>query len=82
MAAEGTLLQLDGSQHDWLEERGPRLSLLGAIDDATGMVPAASISARFSSVWLATCPRLSPVTIALAFSSRASAQAMRCIMRR
>jgi transposase len=41
MAAEGTLLQLDGSQHDWLEERGPRLSLLGAIDDATGMVPAA-----------------------------------------
>ena len=41
MAAEGTLLQLDGSQHAWLEERGPRLSLVGAIDDATGMVPAA-----------------------------------------
>jgi len=41
MAAEGTLLQLDGSQHAWLGERGPRLSLLGAIDDATGMVPAA-----------------------------------------
>lgn len=26
----------DGSRHDWLEHRGPRLSLIGAIDDATG----------------------------------------------
>lgn len=41
MAAEGLLLQLDGSPHDWLEGRGPALSLLGAIDDATGTVPAA-----------------------------------------
>jgi transposase len=41
MAAEGLLLQLDGSRHDWLEARGPRLTLVGAIDDATGMVPAA-----------------------------------------
>src|SRR5580658_5855350 len=36
---EGLLLQLDASRHDWLEERGPRLSLVGAIDDATGLVP-------------------------------------------
>ncbi len=42
MAAEGLLLQLDGSRHDWLEERGPRLTLVGAIDDATGIVPAAT----------------------------------------
>jgi hypothetical protein len=42
MAAEGLLLQLDGSRHDWLEERGPRLTLVGAIDDATGSVPAAT----------------------------------------
>jgi transposase len=42
MAAEGLLLQLDGSRHDWLEGRGPWLTLVGAIDDATGMVPAAS----------------------------------------
>jgi len=35
------LLQLDASPHAWLEERGPRLSLLAAIDDATGTVPAA-----------------------------------------
>lgn len=41
MGAEGTLLQLDGSRHRWLEERGPELVLVGAIDDATGRVPAA-----------------------------------------
>jgi len=35
----GMLLQTDGSDHDWLEGRGPRLSLVGAIDDATGEVP-------------------------------------------
>ena len=36
---EGMLLQLDASPHDWLEGRGPRLSLVGAIDDATSIVP-------------------------------------------
>src|SRR6266568_4028069 len=36
---EGMLLQLDASRHDWLEGRGPYLSLVGAIDDATGRVP-------------------------------------------
>lgn len=35
------MLQLDGSEHDWLEGRGPRLTLIGAIDDATGTVPGA-----------------------------------------
>ncbi len=38
---EGMLLQVDGSRHDWLEGRGPYLSLLGAIDDATGQVVSA-----------------------------------------
>ena len=33
------MLQIDGSPHDWLEGRGPRLTLVGAIDDATGKVP-------------------------------------------
>jgi transposase len=37
----GMLLQLDASPHAWLEERGPRLHLVAAIDDATGTVPAA-----------------------------------------
>lgn len=36
---EGMLLQIDGSRDDWLEGRGPYLSLIGAIDDATGKVP-------------------------------------------
>ena len=37
-AAEGMMLQVDGSPHDWLEGRGPSLCLIGAIDDATGKV--------------------------------------------
>ena len=42
MAQAGLLLQLDGSPHAWLEERGPRLTLIGAIDDATGIIAAAT----------------------------------------
>lgn len=42
MPQAGLLLQIDGSRHDWLEGRGPWLTLIGAIDDATGMVPAAT----------------------------------------
>lgn len=38
---EGMLLQVDGSRHDWLQGRGPYLTLVGAVDDATGTVPAA-----------------------------------------
>jgi len=37
-AAEGMMLQVDGSPHDWLEGRGPSLCLIGAIDDATSKV--------------------------------------------
>lgn len=37
----GMLLQVDASRHDWLEGRGPQLTLLGLIDDATGEVPVA-----------------------------------------
>jgi transposase len=32
----GELVQLDGSPHDWLEGRGPRLTLIEFVDDATG----------------------------------------------
>ena len=38
MPQEGMLLQIDGSHHPWLEERGPRFVLLLAVDDATGTV--------------------------------------------
>jgi transposase len=41
----GELVQLDGSPHDWLEGRGPRLTALGMQDDATGKI----LAARFFS---------------------------------
>ena len=34
----GAMVLADASRHDWLEERGPRLTLLGYMDDATGKV--------------------------------------------
>ena len=44
---EGMLLQIDGSRHNWLEGRGPHLTLIGSVDDATGTVPfALSVSRR------------------------------------
>lgn len=38
MPQEGMLVQFDGSHHPWLEDRGPRLVLHAAVDDATGKV--------------------------------------------
>jgi len=35
---EGMLMQIDGSRHDWLEGRGPWMTLIGVIDDATSKV--------------------------------------------
>ena len=40
-AQEGMLLQTDGSQHDWLEGRGPWLTLIAMIDDADNEVVSA-----------------------------------------
>lgn len=34
----GEMVQMDGSHHDWLEGRGPKLVLMGCIDDATNNV--------------------------------------------
>jgi hypothetical protein len=34
----GQMVQVDGSPFDWLEGRGPEMTLLGAIDDATSTV--------------------------------------------
>jgi transposase len=42
MAQAGLLVQVDGSRHAWLEERGPRLTLVGGIDDATGILTGAT----------------------------------------
>ena len=35
---EGMLIQMDGSPHAWLGEDKPYISLIGAIDDATGKI--------------------------------------------
>ena len=40
-AQEGMLGQIDGSRHAWLGDRGPWLTLIAAIDDATGKLAAA-----------------------------------------
>lgn len=37
-ACVGEMIQVDGSHHDWLEGRGPKLVLMGYIDDATSDV--------------------------------------------
>jgi len=37
-ACPGELVQMDGSDHDWFEGRGPRCALMVVIDDATGWV--------------------------------------------
>jgi transposase len=42
MPRAGMLLQVDGSRHDWLEGRGPVLTLVGGIDDATGILTGAT----------------------------------------
>ena len=34
----GQMVQMDGSHHDWLEGRGPKLVLMGYIDDATNTI--------------------------------------------
>jgi hypothetical protein len=35
-AHTGEMVQLDGSHHEWLEGRGPKLVLMSYVDDATG----------------------------------------------
>jgi transposase len=42
MAQAGLLVQIDGSRHDWLEGRGPELTLVGGIDDASGSIVGAT----------------------------------------
>lgn len=44
MPREGMMLQYDTSDHDWLEGRGPKIKLIGGIDDATGEVPYAQFA--------------------------------------
>jgi hypothetical protein len=46
MPRVGMLLQTDGSRHDWLEGRGPVLTLVGLVDDATGHYTCATFRAQ------------------------------------
>ncbi len=39
MPKEGMMLQYDTSDHNFLEGRGPRLYLIGGVDDTTNEVP-------------------------------------------
>jgi len=45
-AQEGMLVQIDGSRHAWLGDRGPWLCLIAAIADATGKLAAAVFRAE------------------------------------
>ena len=50
-AQAGQMILWDGSEHAWLEGRGPRLCLMGAIDDATGeLLPGAHFTEQESTV--------------------------------
>jgi transposase len=46
MPRAGMLLQVDGSREDWLLGRGPWLTLVGGIDDATSEVTGATFRAQ------------------------------------
>jgi hypothetical protein len=41
-ACVGELIQVDGSEHDWFEDRDPKCHLITFVDDATGRVMEAS----------------------------------------
>lgn len=43
-ACRGELVQIDGSEHAWLEERGPKATLLVFVDDATSEILAAEFA--------------------------------------
>jgi hypothetical protein len=59
-AQEGMMVLTDASRHDWLEGRGPALTMVGWIDDATGKVPSARFQAEHedSAGYLRTLRRL------------------------
>ena len=59
-ACFGELVQMDASEHDWLEGRGEEVVLIGMIDDATNRVlarfyPAGTTPRRTWTCWAAGC---------------------------
>jgi hypothetical protein len=67
---EGEMLLLDASLHHWLEERGPQLTLLGFLDDATAKSRSPSSSRR-------RCSRLFPPAPPLVAPLRSPTQLLR-----
>ena len=45
---EGDLIQADGSLHDWLEDRAPKMTLITFVDDATSKIKHAKFVCRES----------------------------------
>lgn len=50
--AFGMMLQIDASRHDWLEGRGPWLTIVGGIDDATNFAWARVVDAETTWAYL------------------------------
>lgn len=48
MPKEGMMIQFDTSDHDWLQARGPKMKLIGGIDDASKDVPHAQFALKDS----------------------------------
>ena len=67
---EGMLLQVDGSWHDWLVGRGPNLTLVGAVDDATRYAPSTPAIAPLAPT-IGTCDWVSTMICAPAAASPA-----------
>lgn len=57
MPQEGLLVQADGSRHDWLDDRGPRLTLVGLVDDATGKLLAGTFRLQEDTTGYLVCLR-------------------------
>ncbi len=52
MAQAGMLVQADGSRHTWLGPKGPYLTLIAGVDDATGTRPLGAVSRTRGRGWL------------------------------
>lgn len=69
----GELVQIDGSPHAWLEDRGPKASLLVFIDDATGELMHLQFAPSETSLaYMMLRPRTSPSTAGRSPSTRIS----------
>ena len=64
-------MQIDGSPHDWFEDRGPRCTLIVFIDDATGewmalrFVAAETTQAYMQTLWTYLSRHASPLSTIL-----------------